>query len=335
MRTRFDRHLFLQTAGAAALFIFALGGPVAVSAALAQNADTNGRLTRIENEIQTLSRAIFKGQTPPAGAFSGGGDSASAMASTMDTRLSQIERDLQSLTGRVEEMSYDINRLKSASGQQAQPPMTNGGLGMQDSISPNMAQTAPGYPSVGMASANVSSSASMGGGAMGNAVGGENYPSEQYPMDPNAPASATSAPSMGQLGSMSSTPDSPTAAYETAFAMLRNQDYDGAQMAFDSFIKANPNHALIPNAMYWLGETYYVRNDFQKAVHIFAESYQKYPKGTKAPDNLLKLALSLNGMGKTADACVALAQLKKEYPAGAAPVLTRADQESAKLGCKS
>ena len=224
--------------------------------------------------------------------------------------------------------------------------MTNGGLGMQDSVSPNAMQTAPGYPSVGMATASVSPSGTMGGamgGPMGTAVGaamggampGQAYPSEQYPMDPNAPASATSAPSMGQLGSMSSTPDSPTAAYETAFTMLRNQDYDGAQMAFDSFIKANPGHALIPNAMYWLGETYYVRNDFEKAVHIFAESYQKYPKGTKAPDNLLKLALSLNGMGKTADACVALAQLKKEYPAGAAPVLTRADQESAKLGCKS
>ncbi len=55
----------------------------------------------------------------------------------------------------------------------------------------------------------------------------------------------------------------------------------------------------------------------------------------KAPDNLLKLAMALAGQGKTKDACVALGQLKKEYPAGAAPVLTRGDQEIERLNCTS
>jgi len=45
--------------------------------------------------------------------------------------------------------------------------------------------------------------------------------------------------------------------------------------------------------------------------------------------------MALAGQGKTKDACVALGQLKKEYPAGAAPVLTRGDQEIERLKCNA
>ena len=47
-----------------------------------------------------------------------------------------------------------------------------------------------------------------------------------------------------------------------------------------------------------LGETYYVRGDFPNAARAFAEGFQKYPKSGKAPDNLLKLGMSLQAQGK-------------------------------------
>ncbi len=76
-----------------------------------------------------------------------------------------------------------------------------------------------------------------------------------------------------------------------------------------------------------------MRNDYEHAARIFAEAYQKYPKGAKGPDNLLKLALSLAGLGKKDDACLTLKQLKKQYSSGSVPVLALADKEARKLDC--
>jgi tol-pal system protein YbgF len=302
MRIRFDRKIMLQT-GVIALLIFTGSAP-----ALAQNSDVNARLSRIENEIQTLSRAMFKGEAPPPGSFGGGDAAAQAQ---MNNRISQIEQDLRSLTGKVEEMMYEVNRLKTLSAnQQAQLP------------APQI-QTPPVQTGAGGMWLNSSGQPPM---AASQAAG------QSVMSDPNAPA-PYDAPTTGHLGAMSSRPDTATASYESAFARLQAQDYAGAQAGFESFIQQNPDHPLVSNAMYWLGETFYVRNDFDRAMRIFAESYQKYPKGSKAPDNLLKLGMSLAALGKTSDACIALRQLKKEYPAGAAPVLTRADQEIQRLNC--
>ena len=90
---------------------------------------------------------------------------------------------------------------------------------------------------------------------------------------------------------------------------------------------------MAPNALYWLGETFYVRKDYDKAARAFAEAYQKYPNGPKGADNLLKLGMSLAGKGEKDSACVALAQLRKEYPKGPEPVLKRGESEMATLGC--
>jgi tol-pal system protein YbgF len=323
MRIRFDRARFLQTGVLAALLAFA-----AINPAFAQNSDVSARISRIENEIDTLSRAIFKGETPPPGAFSGGGASAD-----VENRLSQIQMDLQTLTGKLEEQTYELNRLKDIEARV-----------MALESRPQAAGIDTGYSGTGMATATTSGSPSY-------TYSNTTVPQPDVPVDegftvpdPDAPAPANS-PTAGHLGSIVTTvdqggneiamPGSPTGDYEAAFTLLRNQDYAAAQVAFDSFIKKNPGNGLVPNAMYWLGETYYVRNQFPEATRVFAEAYQKYPKGAKAPDNLLKLAMALAGQGKTKDACVALGQLKKEYPAGAAPVLTRGDQEIERLNCTS
>ena len=94
-----------------------------------------------------------------------------------------------------------------------------------------------------------------------------------------------------------------------------------------------PNHALASNANYWLGETHYVRGNYPRAAQIFAKGYQENPKGSKAADNLLKLSLSLEGMGKKEDACITLRQLEKEFTADESPIIIRARQELDNLGC--
>ena len=94
-----------------------------------------------------------------------------------------------------------------------------------------------------------------------------------------------------------------------------------------------PNDDRAGNAQYWLGETFYVRGNYAEAAKVFAQGYQKYPKSTKAPDNLLKLGLALSQTGKKQDACVTLMQLGKQFPSAAAVIKQRADDEMKKLNC--
>ena len=71
--------------------------------------DTDARLRRIENENQTLSRAVFRGEQPPPG-FNTGMDSGAQAG--VEVRLQQLETELRTLTGRIEQQDFEIRRFK-------------------------------------------------------------------------------------------------------------------------------------------------------------------------------------------------------------------------------
>jgi tol-pal system protein YbgF len=121
--------------------------------------------------------------------------------------------------------------------------------------------------------------------------------------------------------------------YDRAFDFLRKANYDEAEKAFKGFIDKNPKDKLIDNAKYWYGETLYVRGRYDDATVAFADAYQQNPKGTKAPDSLLKLAMSLGATNKLPDACATLSELKSKYPNASSNVRTLADSERSKLKC--
>ena len=284
--------------------------------------DVQNRINRLENEIETLSRAIYKGETPPPGSLSAGGSS----SADTEIRLQQIENEMRSLRGMLEEQAYETRQVK----EQLERVTSDLELRMNDleggGSRSGAGASATRYTTMGRApsqSGGVSNSGRISAGS----AGGDDY---QW----------SSGSAGGQLGSYTqsntgsvSGDDLAAATYENAFSLVKNRDYDRAQAEFELFLRDNPKHPLAGNAQYWLGETHYVRGNFEKAARVFAEGYQKYPKGSKAADNLLKLGLSLDALGKTGDACVALNQLKKENPAGAAPVMRRAEQEMSRLGC--
>ena len=125
----------------------------------------------------------------------------------------------------------------------------------------------------------------------------------------------------------------PNEQYEAAFALLRRADYPGAEQALRAFVVQHPKDPLAGNAQYWLGETFYVRKNWKDAAIAFAEGYQKYPKSSKAPDDLLKLAMSLGNMGEKANACTAIGRLERDFPQMPANVRGPATAEKRHLGC--
>ena len=61
--------------------------------------------------------------------------------------------------------------------------------------------------------------------------------------------------------------------------MLRQTNYDQAEIALKQFIEMHSANPLAGNARYWLGETYYVRTDYQTAAQVFFEAFQNSPAG--------------------------------------------------------
>lgn len=296
--------------------------------------DASARLDRLENEIQTLSRAVFRGEMPPAGAsvgsVSGGADTAA-----IELRLSQIELEVRTLTGRIEQIDYENRQsrarlekeLAAMERRLAEMEMRFGGAAPAPTAQQNDYPVQGGFDTR-LQNAPQTISVTQPSNGVGQAE-------EQAVSGGSAVFAGASDVTTGVLGTLSTAPpgDGPDASYESAFTQLRDRRYDEAERAFSDFLKRYPDHKLAENARYWLGETFYVRNNFERAARIFAEAYQAAPQGPKGPDNLLKLALSLNGLGKKEDACLTLAQLKKEYKAGAGAILARAEREAANLGC--
>ena len=102
--------------------------------------------------------------------------------------------------------------------------------------------------------------------------------------------------------------------YNFAIGLLARQDYPGAEAAFREFVSAHPGDRLAGNAQYWLGETYYVRNDMTKAAQTFLEGVKKYPDGPKAADTMLKLGMALTAINQKAEACGVFGELKNRFP---------------------
>lgn len=102
--------------------------------------------------------------------------------------------------------------------------------------------------------------------------------------------------------------------YNFAIGLLARQDYPAAEGAFREFVGAHPGDRLAGNAQYWLGETYYVRNDMTKAAQTFLEGVKKYPDGPKAADTMLKLGMSLTAINQKTEACGVFGEMKNRFP---------------------
>ena len=123
--------------------------------------------------------------------------------------------------------------------------------------------------------------------------------------------------------------------YQDAFNKLKTRNYAYAEKALRIFVDRYPDDPLAGDAMYWMGETHYVRKQYSEAVRIFLDAYQRFPKGNKAPDNLFKLAKSLSQIGENRSACVTYAELVKTFPSATQRILSGARSEMFRLGCSA
>ena len=115
--------------------------------------------------------------------------------------------------------------------------------------------------------------------------------------------------------------------YEFAVSFMKIGDYETAEFALKEFIDKNKDHDLAGSAQYWYGETFRIRQLYSDAATAYLDGYQNYPKSKKAPDNLLKLGITMVQLGEKDQGCKMISGIKKEYPKANKSVLQKAQYE--------
>ncbi|MBM3488703.1 MAG: tol-pal system protein YbgF [Alphaproteobacteria bacterium] len=319
----------IRAAVVAALFLCAGAPPfsLALAQTLAQAGDMQdvlSRLDRLQRELQTLQRQVYRGEPPPAavGPAGRGTDIDARAAVNLELRLTQLENELRHLTGKVEELAHGRAQLQSRLDKLAQETefrlsqLERGGA---------PAATAPGAdrPPAQV----VRPAAPPPGGATTDANRNLGTP----PRDLGTVPRDAVVPGPQRAGLPAGTPQEQ---YDYAIGLLvRDQNLPEAEQALKAFIAANPSHALAANAHYWLGETYFTQKQYQQATLAYAEGYQKFPRSERAPETLLKLGVSFTHLNKLKEACAAYGQLLEAHPNAATSLRNRATREQRSLNC--
>jgi tol-pal system protein YbgF len=102
--------------------------------------------------------------------------------------------------------------------------------------------------------------------------------------------------------------------YREAFEAYQRGDMDGARKKFEAFLKQYPNTDLSDNAQFWIGETYYVKKDYERAILEYEKAIVKYPEGDKVPAAILKPACSFLELGDKTNGKNLLRRVMERYP---------------------
>jgi len=312
-------------------FVTALAGPAAAQDA----AEAIVRLNRLESQFRQMS-----GQ------------------------MEQLQHENQVLKEQLRKFQEDVEyRFQEGRGGKASPGGSTPARPAQqpqrrsDVFVPSEAPGAPGAPlplGATTPSAPLTAEAGQPVPLPGNQVSGigeliqeDDMAMDAAPLDIN-PAGRTAAIPSGAIPSgaiPSATPASrgpsvaatsvgdPRADFETAYGYFAQRQYEEAEMGFRRFLQSNPRDKLVPEAAYWLGETYLQRSRYREAAEQFLNVSTEHPSAARAPDALLKLGIALNGLGARDRACAVFAELDRKYPQAAPNVRQASEREQRRSKC--
>ncbi len=284
------------------------------------------RLDRLERDMNLLQRQVYRG-TSPGGAPVPMSPADTQAAVNSEVRFNQIDDQMRSFTGQIEEITYNLAQMKRRLDTLASD-IDQRLTALERGTAAGGAAAAATPPAAGAADPRALAAAPPKGAGANPAE-----PASQSGVLGQVGGEQAAAATAVRAGAPAAASGTPQEQYNYAFGLLRQANYPAAEQSLRAFVQRYPSDPLAGNAQYWLGETYYVRQDYNNAATVFAEGYQKYPKGGKAADNLLKLGMSLGQLGQKADACRAFARLDRDFPGAPGNVKERAADEKKRLAC--
>ena len=298
----------------------------------ADNHNFNEILEKIQKDIQTLEKAVYSGSIKLANDSnnipSTGDNNSEDVLTRHLLKLSEIESQFQQLTNRFEEINFKLDKLSNRMSkvqadnqirfQDLEVGLVDNGKLKKVTKNSDINKVLPG------------SSQPQDLGSVSYKDTATNETSQQT-ISIDTTASIVTEEFRAEEKIL---PDeTPKKQYEFATSFLKVGDYSTAERAFREFVVDNPEHKLAGNAQYWYAETFRIRQLYTDAASAYLEGYQKYPKGEKAPINLLKLGISMVQIGEKDQGCKMINGVEKQYPKANQSVIQKAKYESQKFEC--
>jgi len=220
-------------------------------------------------------------------------------------QINALQAQVQQLQGQVEELHHQLDELKSRSKDQY--------IDLDSRIG-KLEGRAPGAPPPSGAG-NANNNGQMQDIELGTP--GAAAPVASAPGNAAPPPAPTGGPSAANIPPQNAPPaptEDPKAAYDAAFSALKDGRYAESARRFQGFIEQHPSDDLTPNAYYWLGESYYVTQNYPISQDTFRKLLAQYPNSQKAPDALLKIGYCQYEQKQWAQAEATLNQVVQQYP---------------------
>jgi tol-pal system protein YbgF len=291
-------------------------------------------LEKIQNDINTLEKAVYSSSIE----FNNGNTSLSNSTNSEDVltrhllKLSEIENQFQQLTNKFEEINFKLDKLTNRlSKVQADNQLRFQDLETMYSSSEKLNKISKKDTNPG--------TELLPGSSQPQDLGSISYKDtetkEATQKIQSIETTSTIVTETFQAEEKILPVDTPEKQYEFATSFLKVGDYPTAERAFREFVLSNPDHKLAGNAQYWYAETFRIRQLYTDAATAYLEGYQKYPKGEKAPVNLLKLGVSMVQIGEKDQGCKMINGVEKQYPKANQSVIQKAKYESQKFECEN
>ena len=307
-----------------------------ISFSYADNHEINDTLEQIKKDLQTLEKAVYSASNDSSNYNNLSSNNLNDNSEDVLTRhllkLSEIENQFQQLTNKFEEINFKLDKLSN----RLSKVQSDNQLRFQDietklfseedrekltkNFTKEKKETLPGS----------SQPQDLGATSYKDTVSNE---TSQVTRSIDTTAAIVTEAFQSEEKILPQ--DTPDKQYEFATSFLKIGDYSTAERAFREFVISNPEHNLAGNAQYWYAETFRIRQLYTDAASAYLEGYQKYPKGEKAPINLLKLGVSMVQIGEKDQGCKMINGVEKQYPKANQSVIQKAKYESQKFECKN
>jgi tol-pal system protein YbgF len=297
----------------------------------ADNHNIYETLELIQKDIKTLEKAVYSG----SGVIKNSSQNLSNLDNNSEDvltrhllKLSEIENQFQELTNRFEEINFKLDKLSN----RLSKVQADNQIRFQDIESTIVSEDGNKKISKKETNNNV-----LAGSSEPQDLGSVSYKdtetNETIQKTESVETTASIVTETFQSEEKILPDEDPNKQYEFATSFLKVGDYSTAERAFREFVLSNPNHKLAGNAQYWYAETFRIRQLYTDAASAYLEGYQKYPKGEKAPINLLKLGVSMVQIGEKDQGCKMINGVEKQYPKAKQSVIQKAKYESQKFEC--
>ncbi len=240
-------------------------------------------------------------------------------------RIDELQSEVQSLRGLVERQTFEMEELKKRGRDQyvdldsrisriEGSPLSASPTASPNSLSANdpSAPIAPGQIQEIPVSPAAPGQLTMDAPIEPTTI--DSPQSDSAPIDATAPMLPPSTPPGDTSTTMMIPQAGEQAAYDTAFSALREGRYAESARRFSAFLEQFPEGDLADNATYWLGESYYVTQNYQIALDTFHSLLSRYPQSAKTQDALLKVGYCLYELKQWNEAEAALNEVVVRYP---------------------